>query len=331
MYKLENYSTQSFQNVSYTSSKFIPNAEMSYINSQYGDYLDMYKLKFDVKADYPTVSQLVPLIDSLNLYYIRGGNANLMPSDRKEITISWFHTSYRTKNNFNYSIELKAGLSNNYFADSIITDSFGRTSIYTVNAAGRKYLRISGKINKALKFNKINQLQLSASPSFALESSPNSVNGIWNISNSVNFMSLFNALYTYKDWLTVNFRQIFYYYSSKQQVFMSSALQNDFQETLLSVNCIVRKKLTISSDIKFNSNNSSQGQLNKFTIWNANIGYRFFSNNSLELKVSALDLLHENNAIVYYGSGNKITTGFSNVLQQYFIATVTYYPRKFGK
>jgi hypothetical protein len=274
---------------------------------------------------------LAPLVDSVNLYYVQKGNINLLPTDRKEISLNWQHTSFRTKNNFYYSFDLKLGHINNAFADSSITDSLGRTSTYFVNADKRQYLYLSGNLNKAIKFNKNSQLQLVVSPSLEFEKLPNSVNSVKNISNSVRIRNVLEVLFTYKDWFAANFKQIFYYYGSRQQINQNSSFHNILQESIFSVSSHLTRKLNLASNISFNSNSSTRQKINNFTIWNFHAGHHFFTNNSLELKFSVMDLLHQNTGVFNEGSGNKITNGTTNVLQQYYMVTLSYFPRKFGK
>jgi hypothetical protein len=52
---------------------------------------------------------------------------------------------------------------------------------------------------------------------------------------------------------------------------------------------------------------------------------------NLELRLSALDLLHQNKGFVVTGDKNMLSESRSNVLQQYFMLSVAFYPRKFGK
>jgi hypothetical protein len=78
-----------------------------------------------------------------------------------------------------------------------------------------------------------------------------------------------------------------------------------------------------------NKYNGIQKQV--FTIWNASANYRLFKGNTTEIKFSALDLLHQNTGLINYGFNNSITQGTVNVLQQYFMVTLAYFPRKFGK
>lgn len=67
-----------------------------------------------------------------------------------------------------------------------------------------------------------------------------------------------------------------------------------------------------------------------FVLWNTFMTYRFMKQQG-ELKFSAMDLLKKyrniTNSANSYGTITRITNG----LQQYFLLTFSYYPRKFGK
>ena len=53
--------------------------------------------------------------------------------------------------------------------------------------------------------------------------------------------------------------------------------------------------------------------------------------NQAEVKLSALDILNQNRSILNITNRNIQTFGFNNVLRQYFMLSIAYYPRKFGK
>ena len=84
---------------------------------------------------------------------------------------------------------------------------------------------------------------------------------------------------------------------------------------------------TFSSTVE-QINNSNLDQ--PIALWNAFATYRFMKQQG-ELKFSAMDLLkqYQNiaNSVDPYGTSTRITNG----LQQYFLLTFSYYPRKFGK
>ncbi|QHS59087.1 hypothetical protein [Chitinophaga agri] len=87
----------------------------------------------------------------------------------------------------------------------------------------------------------------------------------------------------------------------------------------------------LSSNITSNRFSSSAASAVSFTIWNASTSYRFMKERNLELKLSALDILAQNKSVANYSNSYTVTQEVRNVLQQYFMVTVSYFPRKFGK
>lgn len=90
------------------------------------------------------------------------------------------------------------------------------------------------------------------------------------------------------------------------------------------------KSLTISSD--FTRRQMDFGKFNdRFLIWNANIDYRLLKGNQLSLGASAFDLLNQNKGVVFRESFNEIASQYQNLLSQYFMLNITYYPRYFNR
>ncbi len=75
----------------------------------------------------------------------------------------------------------------------------------------------------------------------------------------------------------------------------------------------------------------SAGLNQSFWLWNASIGKKFLRNQVGELKLSAFDLLKQNQSIVRtVGENGYIEDSRSNVLRQYFLLTFTYSLKNFG-
>lgn len=66
-------------------------------------------------------------------------------------------------------------------------------------------------------------------------------------------------------------------------------------------------------------------------LWNAFASCRFLKNEQAELKFSAMDILKQFKNISNTADAYGTTTYITNGLQQYFLITLSYYPRKFGK
>lgn len=329
-YYQKNTSSQLFQNITQHYKKFVPTAMVSYRNKQSGDFQDNYNLNFTKSVDYPNINQLVPLVDSANLYYIIRGNRFLKPADKKQISFSMMHISEQTKNDFSYDLNMAAAIVDHSFADSSIVDNQGRSTYTTININGYKYVTAGGSTHKAFKF-KNNQLQINFTTSFNISKTPSYINGIKNWSNATGNNSLLTLYYTHQDKVAIHLQEGYAVNSSRQSGANNNLFTYSNQYTKLSASVNCTKKLVIGSNITYNHSTSNTSDAINFTIWNANTTYRFLPDNSLELRLSALDLLHQNTSVVNFSSNNFITRGTVNVLRQYFMATVSYFPRQFGK
>ena len=326
----ENISSHAFQHITQSYQRFIPSASLNYTNDQSGYLQDVYGLKFSKSADNPSIDQLAPLADSSNLYYIQQGNRQLRPTDKKELSFNMQHTSYRMVNRFNYSINLSAGIINSSFADSSRTDSLGRSVYYTVNADGNRYLHFNSNLNKAFNAGN-NQFQVNIAPAVELSRTPNSINGAWNFSDNIGSYNSLSLFYTYGEKAAVNLTENYTYYRSRQHGITGADFGNQLLATALSASVNCTRKLTVNSNITYNHATSSAAAATNFTIWNASAAYRLMKGNNLELKAAALDLLHQNTSITNYGHNNVLIHSTASVLQQYFMFTLSYFPRKFGK
>jgi len=329
-YNLNSSSEKTFQQFSRAWQNFVPKANFAYTNQQYGSFTNSGSLQIAASSQYPTMQQLAPLEDSANLNFIQKGNLYLKEQDTREVTLNFRHSSEKGKNILTWSLTLNAGYIKNYFANSSSIDSLGR-SVYTiVNANGYRYSGGSADIKKAFKI-KNSQLQFSFSPGVSINRSPNYINGIFNY--FYNFSLSYNPAvnYTYKDWLAVNIIQKQSYNSYSQKGSNTIDITNlvSQSEGSFSINCT--KKLSLSSNVIYTKNTYNRTQKTTFTIWNASAVYRMFDGNNAELKFSALDLLHQNTGLINYGFNNSVTQGKVNVLQQYFMLTLAWFPRKFGK
>lgn len=330
IYYQQNNSTQKFQRFVKNYRAFIPKASITYHNNQLGDFEDSYNLSFSSAVDYPGVQQLFPLVDTSNPYYIVRGNPNLQPASSNTLSFDFRHNSLKSKNTFNFDLRALASVTRNSFSDSVLTDIAGSNTYYPVNASGRKSLNVNGNLNKAFKFTN-HQLQLSISTDLTFARNPGYINSEFVPSNNFSNNSRLNLYYTYKDRAAFNLTQGYNYYRSKQSNSNDNEFRSSTLPTTLSVSGNVTKRLSLYSNITYNHFTSTSSAKTDFTIWNVSATYRFMQGNNLELKVAALDLLHQNTSIINYVDRNVIVRGRSDVLRQYGMVSLAYYPRKFGK
>ena len=325
----DNKSDRSFQNIKRNYQRFAPDGGISYSDNQYGEYSRYYDLNYYTTMRAPTIHQLAPLTDSTNLYYLQRGNINLREVVTQEMSFSFSHYDQANKNSLNYNFRISAGLIKDNIVDSLLIDDLNRRTVFLVNADGHKYLNFNGDIRKAYKF-KSSELQLSLNGSLNTNKNPGYTNNQFTFSSNLNTYSNASINYTYKAYLAVVLGQSLSTYKSKQEAF-NTRYSGKNLGTNLSTSYNVTKKLTLNSNISFNNSSSSGAKDINFTIWNASAVYRFLKGNNAELKFSALDLLRQNNSAINYGNANSFTIGTQNVLTQYFMTTISYYPRQFGK
>lgn len=325
----DNRSLKSFQNIKKTYSRFMPDASVNYSNYQHGEYYRSYNLSFTTDIRIPNIQQLAPLVDSTNLYYLQKGNVNLREVVDKRISFNFNHTDQTSKNTLNYGVQLTGGMINSNIVDSILISADNRRTVYLVNADGNKYLNFYGNIRKAYKF-KTSEIQLSFNSQINTSKNPGYTNGVFAFSSNFNTNSSGSINYTYKSYLALAIGQDYSTYRSKQEAF-NTQYSGKTITSKLSSSYNVTKKFTLNSNISLNTNSSVGAKDVNFTIWNASAIYRFLKGNNAEFKFSALDLLRQNNSVINYGYANSFTVGRQNVLQQYFMTTLSYYPRQFGK
>lgn len=324
----ENTALNTFQNFSHSYHSFIPNAIIGYTDIRDGVYRNIYTTNFSYNLNYPTADQLVALTDSSYLYNINRSNPTLKPSGMWELSLNLAHTDFKNSNAFNYGILLKAGITNNNISDSTIIDSVGREIHYQVNKGRSKFANSTLTLKKAFKING-HPFQLIAKNDLTISTNPNYLNGLLNSSTNIINAAEVKINYPINKFLSFTMGQSLRFYHLSQTGINS--FNNSTKKTSISINSELTDKLTVNSNISYNNNTSSQSVATNYTIWNASFNYRFLKTNNAELKFSALDLLHQNSSVINYGSKNNLTIGTNNIIQQYFMVTISYFPRKFGK
>ncbi|TCD12550.1 hypothetical protein EZ449_00425 [Pedobacter frigidisoli] len=325
----ENKSQRSFQNITRNYQRFMPDASINYSDNQYGEYYKSYSVNFNTKVRLPSIDQLAPLTDSTNLYSLQRGNINLREAVDREISLSINHYDQTNKNTLNYNLSMTAGFTNDQIVDSTFIDDQNRRTNFLTNADGNRYLNFYGDARKAFKF-KTSELQINLNSQISNTKTPGYTNSLFAFSKNFTTNTGLTVNYTYKSYLALAIGQTYGTYRSKQEAF-NTEYSGVNKASTLSSSYNITKKFTLNTNISFNQSSSSNADDINFTIWNASAIYRFLKGNNAEFKLSALDIHHQNTSIINYGSGNSFTVGSRNVLQQYFMATFSYYPRQFGK
>ncbi len=330
-FAMDHRATQSFQNFSYLYAYFIPGASLEYSNHQYGSYEVSYGLHYSTAVTYPGVNNVAPLVDSSNIWYIPKGNPNIKPQYRRELAFSNTFTTRTPKNPLSFTLKMGAGRINNNITDSSIYDNSGVRTVYAVNVDGNQYINGEYSIRKSFEVKKNITLEAHARYNVDISHTPQYINSLLNTSIN-NYQNILGNLgFRYKDLFNFKIEQSFGIYNSTQEGFNNNRFQSINTYTRLIGALQFPKGLSWNTNLTYNQSKSNNINALYFTIWNASLTYRFLKGDNGEIKFSALDLLRQNKGIVNTANANTQTFTRANVLQQYYMLTFSYYPRKFGK
>lgn len=317
------------RNLSRDFSFFTPSTNLTYYYQKVNGYNLNANLSHSKNYSIPGLDQLFPIIDSANLYSFNYGNAFLRPSSVNNFR---FNLSYNRGNNRNKKADINFGVNGNLgfvnddIADSSFYDDLGRKNVYLINIDGRRNWNIGGNFSTSLRLKK-NVLQFTYNGSVNNSQAPNYIDDIFSVSRSQNINNSLRIYFAVGE--IVNF-------SVSQGINMSNSIQtganlrsfkNTNYITGANINLLYPKDLTFSNTLNYVKNNTTN---QSSALWNAFISYRFFKAKQLEAKLSAMDILRQNQNINIGSSNNTITTTVTNGLQQFYMLTISYFPRKFG-
>ena len=321
-------SSHYFQNSRLTYYRFIPELLLKYVNYHFGQFKDMYLARFRQYSNFPNSGQLLLLADSSDIFQVRAGNPKLKPSGVQELSVEISHNTLKSTNQSSYSASLQIGKTSNYIGDSSIIFKNGQTNFYYVNLPGHRFLNLNLKSDKSYKVNE-QTIQLMISARAYLARVPGYLNNIFYYSNVFQHFGdakiyynpfSFLGLTVGHDWTSYKIHQTGSSYNFKSVIHNST----------IGVYSSLAPGLTLNSNISFYCTRFTGGKDN-YNIWNASASYRMLKNKNAEIKFSVFDLLKENSNISYNNTTTSISTIYNNVLQQYFMLTFSFYPRKFGR
>lgn len=328
-FRKDSKSNQHIQNFNYGYRKVIPSASINYNNHQYGSYELGSSINYSTHVNYPTVYHLAPLVDSTNVWYIQKGNPNIKPEYIQ--TWQWKANlqSRKPKNPYQLNVVLDYNTTKDKISDSIFYDNIGRRINYNINLENNYYWHVGSNIRKSYSPSKNHTFRFYTSYDRYHYNTPQYLNAELVTSNNLNHNISIEIAYSYLNLLNLSAKQGINLYENRQT--NSQKYHGINNNTLFTGSWNFPKKITWATNINFNTNKALNQPTVNYAIWNANVTYRFMKGNQGEIKVSALDLLNQNRSIINSTNRNIQTFGFNNVLRQYFMLSLAYYPRKFGK
>lgn len=290
---------------------------------------------------FPSINQIAPVIDSMNFYNIYKGGIHLSTSETRSASAG----INITLNNKKKTLELSGSM--NYNHNTLFRPFIDSTTNLkdTVNYNGRDSVYLNGKQirytihgekgnNSAITWNtsmnrkfKNGQIQVQYNGSLSNNRLPGYIDNIFTTINSTNISHRTAITFYYKTILILgisgnlnnnNSNQTGY----KNNSFKTRTLSGDFSATIQFT-----KNVSLGSQISYSKNN---GQAEPITIWNSSATFRFLNSKQAEIKFTATDILKQFKNISYYANPDGVISTTTNGLQQYFMVSLSYFPRKFG-
>jgi hypothetical protein len=283
---------------------------------------------YSKNMEYPSIDRLYTIVDDINAYEIRFGNPQLRNTINHSVNVN---TNFNTENKKSlYSIYGNIGgrynLSLHPVADSIINDTSGKRRYYYTNADQSNSISLNYNFNISRKINKDN-IQLMYTGSFRTGKQPNFIDSLKNISETGSILNQFTLQYSLKSIVVLTVGQTFQHNKTRQTAAGLSSFKNNSNTTKLGIVVNYPAGFSISSTADRIANSNIEKPI---VLWNAFASYRFMKQQG-ELKFSAMDLLKKYQNISNSANPDGTSTRITNGLQQYFMLTFSYYPRRFGK
>ena len=337
----ENTSSRINRNISRSFAFTTVGVNANYSMQVTNAYRIFASMNYENGNGYPSINQIAPVVDSLNLYVLYKGGHNLVnsSSDNLNWSINYFSSNPKKPT------QVTAGLNGNFsaytkpFVDSTVflrdtiniagRDSAylnGRQLRYTINGNRRQtaYIGYNTSVSRKIKGN---QWQLQYNGGFNLGQSPSYIDAIYTVINSASINQMLRLNYYYKTILIAGIATNAAFNNSRQTGYKNSNYTTTTITGSFSLTLNFSKDLSLANNFSYSKNN---GIIKPVSIWNANATYRFLKSRQAELKFTATDILKQFSNVSYFANPDGVTTTVNNGLQQYFMIGLSYFPRKFG-
>lgn len=311
----------------------LPNARISY---KFSDKQN-FRLFYRARNNPPSIRDLQNVVDNSNPVRLRIGNPDLKQDYRHGMFMRYSasnpekSTTFFVGGGFSYT--------NNYIGDATtianqdttvaggVFLARGSQLVRPVNLDGQLSVRTFASYGMPVKALKSN---LNLSMSFRYSRTPGLINGEENLSEtpSVGLGITLGSNISEKIDFTLSSNTSYNYVFNSLQSNLNSSYWN--QSTRANADVIVWKGLVISLSADHNYYvGLSEGFDQNFIILNGGLGYKFLKNRQMEVRLQAFDLLGENASVQRSFSDVYIEDQQTNVLQRFFMLTLTYNLRDF--
>ncbi|MGN7784296.1 carboxypeptidase regulatory-like domain-containing protein [Niabella sp. 22666] len=324
-----NSSSFAIRNLNRSFNFLTYNASVYYNYNKRENFSYNLGLYYNKDYNYATVDQLYTITDDVDVFNVRIGNPYLKNKVNNSYNFSGRFNSQKSKAKYAFNGEFNAGYdkSLNPVTDSVINDPSGKRTYYYINAPKSEAFDLSYSLNIARSLKK-SKLQLMYSGSFNNNVNPTYIDNIYSETQTLNITNNINLQLALKSLVILNIGKSINNYRTNQSGSGLRSFKNYSDITKFGLTLNLPKSFMINSTLDYTKNSNIEKPV---VLWNAFASRRFLKSEQGELKFSAMDILKQFQNIRNSADSYGTTTRISNGLQQYFMLTFSYYPRKFGK
>ena len=330
-YQDENVSNLDFRNLKISYTTVVPSLSLDYSKSKSNVYNSSLRFNYGYSEEYPFLDRMRPFYDDINPAYRNYGSVyKLRATGVHDVGISGSYSQvrqygYKLNGRFNYKNYIRG------LTDSVVYVE-NQQQLYTAQMNKSMDL-FSGGVDFSKPY------LIGKSQTFTVN-----VNGNFNWGNKFQYLNnslqemlnngqnlALNFYYTVVDKYQIGWKNGANRYRRYNR--LDDVISNDY--TSYSLNSGVAMSYALTKRWSVNTNgtlryNTSGDFKDEVFIWNANTTYRLLKGNNLEFKFAAYDLLRQNKGMYFTNGVTEFTTGYSNILTQYYMLSLSYFPRKFG-
>jgi hypothetical protein len=311
------------------SFKFLRyDAGLSFILYNQKKYNFNSSLNYSKGFEYPSIDALYTIVDDINVYSITIGNPNLKNRTTHNLNL---YTNFNTQNaqspyTFTFSINAGYNLAENPVTDSVINTADGKRISYYINADQSRNLNLGYTFNIAKKMQK-NNLQLIYQGNYNTGKQPNYIDGAYNLSRNARLSNQLSLRFMLASLLVAGVTERLEQNWVDQTASAFNYFKNSSSTTNFNLNLNYPENFSFGSTVDYVNTSTLSKPI---VLWNVFATHRFMKQQA-ELKVTATDILKQYVNISTSANAYGTSTYVTNGLQQYFMVTFSYYPRKFGK
>lgn len=304
---------------SYRKSFIAPNFSIQYKGLYVSYYQDLIL---------PDMSQLLPIANDVNPYYVTKGNLSLIAPKKRELTLYLYHSD--GKRGVTITANGAIGSAIEEIGSAIELNQIGRQSITPINVSKSAYWNVNYNLIKEIRFQPGSKISINTGGYYGFVQMPILLNDRSATQRVFNFQQWLGLSANFNDFIELNQR----FSVDNSHVSYNHSLFSDLKTFLknYSADLIIRYPRRIVWENGFSYIQSGNYVINPFSFsrWNFGLNCVVGKNEQTIIKFSVFDLLNAGKGISTNAANNSVSVIRTNILGRYVSLTINYNIRKIG-